>query len=373
LATLGRIGTLQSFVEKGRVPGIRHVFVDATRVLADDWCGFADLAASRPVEPRTTFMAYSMSKTITAAAVLQLVEAKALALDDPIERYVPSQPYGDRVTVRHLLSHTSGIPNPIPLRWVHPAARHQRFDEAAALDAVLRRHAKLAFAPGTSYRYSNIGYWLLGPIVERAGGRPFTSYVDEQIVQRLAIPREALNYTVVDGDRHASGYLERFTLMNLLKPFLIDRELIGEAIGRWQHIFDHYPNGPAFGGLVGSAGAFARFVQDQLAPRSALFGGAARDLFFEQQHTTSGPVAMTLGWHIGSNAGRTFYFKEGGGGGFHCLMRVYRDAGVGSVVMTNATSFDVHAALDALDARFLSAAGGPAESRAQSPSRGASL
>ena len=65
----------------------------------------------------------STSKTITAAAVLGLVEAEQVKLDDPIDRYLDSQPYGPDVTIRHLLSHTSGIPNPIPLAWVHPAAR----------------------------------------------------------------------------------------------------------------------------------------------------------------------------------------------------------------------------------------------------------
>ncbi len=82
---------------------------------------------------------------------------------------------------------------------------------------------------------------------------------------------------------------------------------------------------------------------------------------------------MTLGWHVGSDRSRAFYFKEGGGGGFHCLMRLYRDAGLGSVVMTNATAFDVHTALSALDAAFFSGEGAPPGSRARSQSPAASL
>jgi len=364
---------LRALVDSARVPGIRHVVVSAQAILSDRSCGWADLPSRRPVDARTTLMAYSMSKTITAAAVLQLVDARQIALDDPIARYVPSQPYGDRVTVRQLLSHTSGIPNPIPLRWVHPASEHASFDEAAALDAVLRRHPKLSFEPGTRFRYSNIGYWLLGPIVERAAGQPFTAYVAEHVVRRLSLDAADLGYTIVDRDRHASGYLERFSLMNLVKPLLIDRRLIGGATGRWQQILDHYPNGPAFGGLVGTAVAFARVLQDQLAPSSMVLGDRARELFFEPQRTTRGPVMMTLGWHMGSDRGRAFYFKEGGGGGFHCLMRLYREAGRGSVVMTNATAFDVHAALSALDAEFFSGEGVPPESRARSQSPAASL
>ena len=110
-----------------------------------------------------------MSKTITAVGVMQLVEAGRVGLDDPVERYVDSLPYGSSVTVRQLISHTSGIPNPIPLRWVHPEARHGSFDENAALATVLRDHQRLSFEPGTKYAYSNIGYWLLGKVVEGGG------------------------------------------------------------------------------------------------------------------------------------------------------------------------------------------------------------
>ena len=62
---------------------------------------------------------------------------------------------------------------------------------------------------------------------------------------------------------------------------------------------------------------------------------------------------MTLGWHIGQLAGTLYFFKEGGGGGFHCLMRLYPDAGIGTVVMSNATAVDVRSLLDVADAAFL--------------------
>ena len=84
-------------------------------------------------------------------------------------------PYGRNVTVRQLIAHTSGIPNPIPLRWVHPAVGHGSFDEKATFRAVLRDHPRLSFEAGTKYAYSNIGYWLLGNVVERASGETFSA------------------------------------------------------------------------------------------------------------------------------------------------------------------------------------------------------
>ena len=337
-----------------KTPGIQYAAVNASGIVAAFTAGSSDLRDRTPMDPATTMMAYSMSKTITAAAVLQLVEREQIALDDPTVRYLPESPYGDSVTVGQLMTHTGGVPNPIPLRWVHPAAAHDRFDEDAAFRAVLRAHPRLAHPPGTRYAYSNIGYWMLGKIVERVSGQPFTSYVTTQVVQQLGIAPEDLGYTVSPTRCHAVGYLEKYSLANLLKRWLIDTELIGEYDGRWLRIQSHYPNGPAFGGLVGTARGFARFLQDQLQPHSVLFGDASRTAFYAQQHTETGrPIPMTFGWHVGEKGGERFFFKEGGGGGFHSMMRVYATRGMASVVMTNATNFNVARWLNTTDQRIM--------------------
>ncbi len=145
--------------------------------------------------------------------------------------------------------------------WVH-AADDAAFDEHSALAQVLHAHPRLAFKPGTRFAYSNIGYWLLGAIVERVTGQPFTAYVSSEVLARLAISPNEMAYTIADRQAHAAGYLERYSWMNLLKGWLIDRDVIGETVGNWVRIHDHYPNGPAFGGLVGTARGFAKFLQD---------------------------------------------------------------------------------------------------------------
>lgn len=346
--------SIERLVQSSRTPGLQYVVVDRSRTVFEHVAGSADLAASRPMTSATTMMAYSMSKTVTAAAVLQLVEARRVDLDEPIGTYRVSHPYGAGVTVRRLLSHTAGIPNPIPLRWVHPLAEHPRFDEAAALAALLQRYPRLAFPPGTRYRYSNLGYWLLGGVVEEASGERFTEYVTRHVLEPLGIEPQEAGYQVVEGVAHATGYLERYSLMNAFRRLLIHRALVGETAGRWVAILAHYLNGPAFGGLVGTARGFARFLQDQLAPRSGVLGEPARGLFYTPQRTRRGrPIAMTLGWHVGASGGVPCFYKEGGGGGFHCMMRLYPKAGIGTVLMTNATRFDVGGHMDSWDSHFL--------------------
>jgi D-alanyl-D-alanine carboxypeptidase len=340
-------------VRRRKTPGIQYVVVDRASTRFEYHEGSAELESARRMTPATSMMAYSMSKTVTAAAVLQFVESGAVGLDDPVARHLGDrQPYGPDITIRQLLTHTAGIPNPIPLRWVHAAERHDTFDESEALGAVLRRYPRLRFPPGTRYAYSNVGYWLLGEIVEHAAGTSFTAYVSDCVLRRLDVPADALGYAIGDRTTHAAGYLERLSLLGLISPWVIESALVGPATGRWVRIRDHYLNGPAFGGLVGTARGLAAFLQDQLGPHSRLFGDAARNLFYEPQLAARGPVPMTPGWHIGSSEHGRFFYKEGGGGGFHCMMRLYPAAGIGSVVMTNATACDVRKLLDQVDPQF---------------------
>ena len=353
LATAEQARAYLDHAVQSQTPGLQYVVVDSSGIRFEYAGGWADIARGLNMDSSVTLMAYSMSKTITAVAVLQLVQAGKIDLDAPLERYVPQQPYGSGVTVRRLLAHTAGLPNPIPLRWVHPAAAHAEFDEPAALAAILDRYPETASAPGARFRYSNIGYWLLGPVVESASGQPFAEYVRGHVLAPLATPSQ-LGFAVPDPAHHAAGYLERRSWLNLLKGFLIDEALIGPREGDWIRIESHYVNGPAFGGVVGTARGFAAFLQDQLRAHSRLLDDATRALLYEQQATAAGvPVPMTLGWHVGTLDGVKVFFKEGGGGGFHAMMRVYPERGIATVVIANATSFKVRACLDTLDRVFL--------------------
>jgi CubicO group peptidase (beta-lactamase class C family) len=344
---------LDGLIARSRVPGLQYMTLDRDRTLFEFTGGWADIRHRVPMTGDTTLMAYSMSKTITAVAVLQLVAAGKAALDDPIDRYHPT-PYGPGITVRHLLAHLSGIPNPLPLRWVHALAQHTGFDERAALAAELRAHPRAASAPGARYRYSNIGYWLLGSVVERASGQSFASYVADRVFAPLEIPPAALAYAIPDPKGHAHGYLEKYSFLNLAKRLLIDRQFIGDYEGAWLRIEPHYLNGPAFGGLVGTARGFGAFLRDQLRPRSVLFDNPVRELLYSPQRTLTGRVVpMGLGWHLGDLNGIPFFYKEGGGGGFHCEMRVYRVSRIATIVMTNATGFDVKRFLHSQDREFL--------------------
>ena len=91
------------------------------------------------------------------------------------------------------------------------------------------------------------------------------------------------------------------------------------------HIKDVYLNGPSFGGAIGTAREFARILQDLLSTKSILLGQDTKQLLFQQQVLNSGAeIDMTLGWLMAELGGTPYYYKEGGGAGFHCKMRIFR-------------------------------------------------
>jgi D-alanyl-D-alanine carboxypeptidase len=336
-----------------RVPGFQYVAVDATGPVFAHAGGWADIRRAQPMTASTTMMGYSLTKTITAVAVLQLVGSGGIALDDELERFVPDTPYrGRSITVRQLLSHTSGLLNPIPLRWAHLAG-DQQFDEAAALAEVLCKNPRLGSRPGERFAYSNLGYWLLGSVVERVTARGFADHVRETVLEPLGLGSDEMGFTIRDAGTHATGYLARYSFLNLAKRLLLDGQYWDGYDGRWLRLTNHELNGPSFGGLVGTARAFGTFLADQLRPESVLLGDKERRLLETPQSLADGgPIPMTLGWHVGRVAGTGYLFKEGGGGGFHGEMRLYPARGIGSVVIANDTQFDASGFLSRVDGSF---------------------
>jgi D-alanyl-D-alanine carboxypeptidase len=345
-------------IASSKYPGMQYLVVSGKERLFEYDGGYADVKNAISMSPATTMMAYSMTKTFTAAAVLQLVEQGKVSLDESVLHYLPTFPYGPHITVRHLLSQTSGLPNPIPLRWAHAVLKDPSFDESAALQAVMASHRKLSFTPGSRYAYSNLSYWLLGEIVEQCSGEPYRHYVERRIFTPLGLTARDAAFSIADGSEHAKGYLSRRSLMNLVKGMLLDKDLIGDNEDRWVHIRDHYLNGPAFGGLIATARGVSVFLQDLLRDHSVLLNPAFRNQFFAQQRSTgNASVPMTLGWHVGDSNGGRYFYKEGGGGGYHCEMRVYAERGIASVIMVNETSSSCTRTQDLADREFLTPRG----------------
>ena len=147
--------------------------------------GFADLAKKAPATPQTLYRIGSITKTFTAVAILQLRDTGKLQLDDSLQRHltgVSIQPHSNDapvVTLRELLTHTSGLQREVPgTVWT---------DAVWPSDAGLRASLIQPFDPGTEWKYSNLGFALLGKVVEAEGGQPWDKYVQEHILTPLGM------------------------------------------------------------------------------------------------------------------------------------------------------------------------------------------
>jgi CubicO group peptidase (beta-lactamase class C family) len=348
---------LDRWIARGRIPGIQYTVVHNDEIRFDYQTGFADLSLDRRVLPETTFMASSSTKVVTATAIMQLVEQEKVLLDKPLTAYCSSHPYGDRLTIRQLLSQTAGIPNPLPLKWVHLIREHDRFDESGSLRMAMHRDSKLKFTPGERYSYSNISYWLLGKVIESVSGISFPDYVRKHVFDPLHIPAAAASFRVEDLNSHATGYQRRFCAQGLLLYLLMDRRILGETVKGHFSMLPVYMNGPAYGGLICTATGFALFLRDVLKPTPTLLSPRTRDLFLTEQTTSSAAsTGMTLGWRIGRLENETYYGKPGGGPGFRSNVRIYPRLRLGVSWLANETGINARQAdsiSDSVDRHWL--------------------
>jgi CubicO group peptidase (beta-lactamase class C family) len=186
--------------------------------------GMADLASGAPMTTATVVHAASLAKQVTALSVLLLAREGKLSLDDDVRRWLPDLPdyraqYGAPITVRQLLTHTSGLRDFFEALIV----ARGRFEEVRITDAdaigVATRQRRLNFAPGTEYGYSNTNYLLAAHVVERVSGQRFADFVASRVFTPLGMTRSRLRDDVTTLiPNSAVGYMRRGTGWQISAP-----------------------------------------------------------------------------------------------------------------------------------------------------------
>ncbi len=346
---------LRRQIENRKTPGLYYAFFDADKVLFEFCGGKADLKTGTPVKPSTVFYGFSATKTFTATAVMQLAEQGRLRPDDPVIRHWPEFPYGNDLTIRHLLSHSGGLPNPLPIGWVHRAEDDAAFDDHSFFQGIFGQHPKTRSRPNQKFAYSNLDHVALGRVIEQVTGMPFRQYVEQHILKPLGVQND-LGFVIQDRLNVATGYHKAFSFGNLLLGFLLDKKrFMGETTQGWKCFQPFYLNGSAYGGLIGKPGAFIAFVQDLLKPGGTLLSPESRREMFQENKLNNGRASgMSLSWFTGNLQGHSYRCHAGGGGGYYCELRIYPESGRGSVVFMNRSGFSDERFLDKTDKVFLS-------------------
>jgi CubicO group peptidase (beta-lactamase class C family) len=193
----------------GAVPGASLLVLHDGVARVHRGYGLSDLEHGVEAGPSTNYRLASITKQFTASAVLLLVEDGKLALDDRVRQWLPSLPASDdAITLRHLLTHSSGL---VDYEDVMPDSVTGQLRDADVL-RLLEGQTRTYFAPGTGYRYSNSGYSLLALVVERASGMRFQDFLRERIFLPLGmrdtlayvqsgpeVPHRAFGYSGIDG------------------------------------------------------------------------------------------------------------------------------------------------------------------------------
>jgi CubicO group peptidase (beta-lactamase class C family) len=181
-----------------RIPGMSVAVLRGDSLVMARGYGFANLEQRAPATDSTLYAVGSLSKQFTAAAIVQLSELGRLGLDDPITRYLPEgSAVWSAVTIRHLLTHTSGVPQDTSLDWRRDYSESELVRSAAK---------PLEFQPGKLESYSSTGYALLGVIIHRVTGAPWGDFVRDHIFRPLGMNTARVNSDIEIVPHRAAGY-----------------------------------------------------------------------------------------------------------------------------------------------------------------------
>lgn len=265
--------------------------------------GFRDSQRRLAADVGTSYEIGSITKQFTAAAILQLREGNKLALDDKLSKYLPDAPHADEVTLRQLLSHTSGLPEYLD----GPDIEHEATQPATFAQLMARVAGKpLTFTPGSKMAYNNTGYIILGRVIEVVSHQSYRDYVRTHLLDRADMKH---TFTVADEprlDNMAIGYRIQ---QNALQPAPTIHDSFGWSAGNlvstvddlanWSNALAHgkiiseksyremttpmpLPEGPSDYGL----GLFVDSVRDQprIGHTGGSFGFTTADEFFPEQN-----------------------------------------------------------------------------------------
>jgi CubicO group peptidase (beta-lactamase class C family) len=294
-------------------PGLALAVAVDGKILYSEVFGFADLEERVPVWPTTKFRIGSISKPLTAIALMQLVEAGKLDLDAPVQNYVPSFPdKGAPITVRMVAGHLAGI-------------RHYKEDEMEIqrhYDNILEalkifEDDPLVAPPGSKFSYSSYGYNLLSAVIESASGEPFLPYMQQHVFTSMG-----LVHTTADQNTQIIEQRSRF--YELAKDGHQENAPYVDNSYKW-----------AGGGFLSTAEDLVRFGSMVMQP-GFLKAESLKTMFTPQKTKTGESIPYGVGWFIHkSHSGTPVYEHSGGSIGGTSQLILYPESHLVVALVTN--------------------------------------
>ena len=360
---------IADFMRKHAIPGGAVAVLRGGKLIYARGFGYADVETKTPAQPDALFRIASVSKPITSAAIMKLVEEGKLALDDRVAPFIAHltpapgatvDPRWEQITVRHLLNHTGGWdrtkPNggfdPIDRPAVAAAAGNA---PAPASAATLIRYMKgmpVDFTPGEKFAYSNFGYIILGRVIERVSGMPYAEYVRARVLQPVGANRTQQGKSLM---RDALADEVKYYMPwepGLGMAALVPSVFPGEGTVPFNYGGFHLEAGDASGGWVSSTVDLLRFLAgvDGRANRPDILGAG-----LVAEMTGSGPTVCAsgacyyaAGWFVRPTQGDATW-SHGGTlpGTTAMLVRTYHDFSMVGLFNARSLTANLEAELDA--------------------------
>ncbi|MEA2558930.1 MAG: hypothetical protein QOH06_434 [Acidobacteriota bacterium] len=294
-------------------PGAAALVVKDGKTVLRKGYGLANLELGVPIQPDMVFEIGSVTKQFTAAAILLLAERGLLSVDDDVTRHLPDYPtHGQKITIDHLLTHTSGIPSYTGLpEWMPRVREDLKVEQLVAMF----KDKPLEFAPGERWAYNNSAYILLGAIIEKVSGKTYEDFIEQEIFKPLGMTHSSYGHNTevvpgrVDGyDKMEEGY-RRSQYLSMTQPY--------------------------------SAGSLLSTVDDLARWSDGLWGGkvlkpeSLKRMLTPAQLSSGRSTRYAYGLGIGDYAGRTIVEHGGGIFGFVCDTLRVPDEGIFVAILSN--------------------------------------
>jgi CubicO group peptidase (beta-lactamase class C family) len=261
-------------------------------------------------------------------SILQLKEEGKLSFDDTLQKFFPELPYPD-VTIRQMLTHTSGLPEYFDL-----AVKKWDLQKVANNQDVIRLLANekppVFFKPGEDVKYSNTSFTLLASIIEKVSGKSWTEYITEHILKPLGMTNSKAYNTRIAGKGPVPGIVYGFLYSDTAQKYVLP-----ESLPQYKgiHGFDDIYGG---GGIDMSAGDILKW--DRALKNHTLISEATQNEMLSLQSTTnstSPPISFGYGLTVGKNEFGNFFFSTGHWPGFRSMFIRYTSVDVTAIVLSN--------------------------------------
>jgi CubicO group peptidase (beta-lactamase class C family) len=297
---------------KEKVPGLALLVSRSGKIVRAQGYGMANIELQVPVKPETIFQSGSVGKQFTATAIMMLVEEGKIGLDDPLTKYFPDAPAAwKEVTIRELLSHTAGFTD-------YPKSFDMRKDYTEAEELKMVEAVPLAYAPGTSWSYSNLGYLTLGLVIHKASGEFYGDFLQERIFRPLGMTTTRIISEADIVPNRSAGY-------RLVKGEVKNQEWVSPTVNTTA-------DGSLYFSVLDLAKWDAALYTEKLLKRSSL-----EQMWTVEKLKNGKPNSghYGFGWFIESKKGHRVVEHEGEWQGYETVISRYVDDQLTVVVLTN--------------------------------------